>query len=253
MDLAAGLAGVSLWQLAIVAGMALFASVVGGIAGYGTGVLMPLVLVPITGPETVVPIIAITALFTNSSRAIAFRDSISVPRTAIVLAGAIPTCVLGAYGFTLLTGRGALFLIGATLMLTVPLRRLMRRRGTVLEQRGLFVSAAGYGVLVGGTTGSGVILLSMLMASGLGAAAVIATDAAISIVVGLVKIGVFGIAGILDTKVLTFALIVGLVSTPGAFLAKALVDRLPVHFHTAILDAVVLLGGAYMILSALLR
>ena len=120
MDLAAGFAGVTLWQLAIVAGMALFASVVGGIAGYGTGVLMPLVLVPITGAETVVPIIAITALFTNSSRAIAFRDSISVPRTAIVLAGAIPTCVLGAYGFTLLTGRGALFVIGATLMPTRP-------------------------------------------------------------------------------------------------------------------------------------
>lgn len=251
MDLAAGLAGVSLWQLAVVAGMALFASVVGGIAGYGTGVLMPLVLVPITGPETVVPIIAITALFTNSSRAVAFRDSISVPRTAIVLTGAIPTCMLGAYGFTLLTGRGALFVIGATLMLTVPLRRLMRRRGIMLEQRGLFVGAAGYGVLVGGTTGSGVILLSMLMASGLEAAAVIATDAAISIVVGLVKIGVFGIAGIIDAKVLAFALIIGLVSTPGAFIAKALVDRLPVRFHTAILDAVVLFGGAYMILSAL--
>jgi uncharacterized membrane protein YfcA len=253
MDLAAGLAGVTLWQLAIVGGMALFASVVGGIAGYGTGVLMPLVLVPITGAETVVPIIAITALFTNSSRAIAFRDSISLRRTAIVLAGGIPTCVLGAYGFTLLTGRGALFVIGATLMTTAPLRRFMRRRGMVLDHRGLFASAIGYGVLVGGTTGSGVILLSMLMASGLEAAAVIATDAAISIVVGFVKIAVFGVAGIIDEKVLTFALIIGLVSTPGAFLAKALVDRLPVHFHTAILDAVVLFGGAYMILSALLR
>ena len=31
---------------------------------------------------------------------------------------------------------------------------------------------------------------------------------------------------------------------PGAFLAKALVDRLPVHVHTAILDAVVIGGGA---------
>src|SRR3982750_693010 len=109
MDLAAGLAGVSLAELAAVAATALFASLVGGVAGYGTGVLLPLVLVPITGAETVVPIIAITALFTNSSRAIAFRHLISVPRTVIVLTGAIPTCVLGAYGFTLLTGRGALF------------------------------------------------------------------------------------------------------------------------------------------------
>jgi uncharacterized membrane protein YfcA len=244
---------ISLFEILIVGSMALFASLVGGVAGYGTGVLMPLVLVPITGPESVVPIIAITALFTNSSRAIAFRDMISVPRAAIVLAGAVPTCVLGAYGFTLLTGRGALFVIGATLMGTVPLRRFMKRRGMVIEQRGLFASALGYGVLVGGTTGSGVILLAMLMASGLQSGAVIATDASISIVVGLVKIGVFGIAGIIDAKVLVFALIIGLVSTPGAFLAKSLVERMPVHFHTAILDAVVLFGGVYMIVNAIIR
>ena len=81
----------------------------------------------------------------------------------------------------------------------------------------------------------------------------IATDAVISIVIGLVKISVFGIAGIIDAKVLVFALIIGLVATPGAFIAKALVDRMPVHFHTAILDAVVLFGGFFMIGNALVR
>ena len=253
MDLIAGLTGVTLTQLALVGAVALFAALVGGVAGYGTGVLLPLVLVPITGAETIVPIIAITALFTNTSRAIAFRDSIDAPRTLIVLAGSIPTCVLGAYGFTLLSGRGALLLIGLTLMASVPLRRLMHRRGLVVEQRGLAIGAVGYGVLVGGTTGSGVILLAVLMASGLGGAGVIATDAAISIVVGIVKIGVFGIAGIVDSKVMAFALLIGIISMPGAFLAKAFVDRMPVRMHTAILDAVVLGGGAFMMFSAAIR
>jgi uncharacterized membrane protein YfcA len=253
MDLVAGLTGVTLAQLALVGAVALFASLVGGVAGYGTGVLLPLVLVPITGAETVVPIIAITALFTNTSRAVAFRDSIDAPRTFIVLAGAIPTCVLGAYGFTLLTGRGALLVIGLTLMASVPLRRLMHRRGLVIEQRGLAAGAVGYGVLVGGTTGSGVLLLAMLMASGLAGAGVIATDAAISIVVGMVKIAVFGIAGIVDSKVMAFSLMIGAISMPGAFLAKALVDRMPVRVHTAILDAVVLFGGVFMVLNATVR
>jgi uncharacterized membrane protein YfcA len=253
MDLIAGLTGVTLTQLALVGAVALFAALVGGVAGYGTGVLLPLVLVPITGAETIVPIIAITALFTNTSRAIAFRDSIDAPRTLVVLAGSIPTCVLGAYGFTLLTGRGALLVIGATLMASVPLRRLMHRRGLVVEQRGLAIGAVGYGVLVGGTTGSGVILLALLMASGLGGAGVIATDAAISIVVGIVKIAVFGIAGIVDSKVMALALLIGAISMPGAFLAKAFVDRMPVRMHTAILDAVVLGGGAFMVFNAAMR
>ena len=253
MDLIAGLTGVTPAQLALVGAVALFASLVGGVAGYGTGVLLPLVLVPITGAETVVPIIAITALFTNTSRAIAFRDAIDMPRTLIVLVASVPTCVLGAYGFTLLTGRGALLVIGLTLMASVPLRRLMHRRGLVVEQRGLAVGSVGYGVLVGGTTGSGVVLLALLMASGLAGAGVIATDAAISIVVGMVKIGVFGVAGIVDSKVMMFALLIGIISMPGAFLAKALVDRLPVRVHTAILDAVVLFGGAFMVLNAAMR
>ena len=253
MDLAAGLAGITFAELALVGAVALFASLVGGVAGYGTGVLLPLVLVPIAGPETVVPIIAITALFTNASRAVAFRDSIDWSRTLIVLVGALPTCVLGAYAFTLLTGRGALFVIGLTLVASVPLRRLMLRRGLVVGRRGLAAGALGYGLLVGGTVGSGVVLLSLLMASGLASAGVIATDAAISIVVGMVKIAVFGIAGIVDAKVIAFALLIGAISTPGAFIAKALVDRMPVKFHTAILDAVVRLGGAFMVLNAAMR
>src|SRR5215204_1609130 len=242
MDLAAGLAGISLTQLGLVAAMALLASLVSGVAGYGTGVLMPLVLVPIAGPETVVPIIAISALFTNASRATAFRRAIDAPRALIVLACAAPTCVLGAYGFTLLTGRGALMVIGLTLVASVPLRRLAHRRGMVVEQRGLALGAVGYGVLVGGTTGAGVVLLSLLMASGLAGAAVIATDAAISIGLGIVKVAVFGIAGVVTAKVVAFALIIGAVAFPGAFIAKTLVDRMPVRIHTAILDAVILFG-----------
>jgi uncharacterized membrane protein YfcA len=85
------------------------------------------------------------------------------------------------------------------------------------------------------------------MASGLEGAAVIATDAAISIVIGIVKISVFGMNGVLTPQVIAFALLIGIVAMPGAFLAKAFVERMPVHVHTAILDAVVLFGGAVLI------
>ena len=63
----------SLVQLALIVGLAAFSAIAGGVAGYGTGALMPLVLVPIVGAAPVVPIIAISAVFTNSARMIAFR------------------------------------------------------------------------------------------------------------------------------------------------------------------------------------
>lgn len=250
MELAAGFAGVSLVELTLVASVALFAAVIGGVAGYGTGVLMPLVLVPIVGAEAVVPMIAISALFNNASRAVAFREALYWPPVWVVVLSALPTCILGAYGFTLLTGRGALIVIGLTLIASVPLWRLMRRRGVTIGTRGLAIGAVLYGLLMGGTTGSGVILLSLLMAFGLSGAAVLATDAIISLILGVVKISVFGIAGAVDVKVVAFALMIGVISAPGAFIAKALVDRLPVHFHTAVLDGIILAGGAYMLFRA---
>src|SRR6202045_967265 len=214
--------------------VALFAAVVGGLAGYGTGALMPLVLVPLIGAEPVVPTIAISAVFTNLSRVTAYIKYADRRRALIVLAAAALTTVLGAYGYTRLTNAGAALVIGAMLISSVPLRRLLRRREIRLGDAGLAASAVGYGVVVGGTVGAGVILLSLLMAAGLEGAAVIATDAMISVGIGLAKFATFGLAGVVTAKVVMVALLIGCVALPGAFLARAFVERMPVHIHTAI-------------------
>jgi len=249
----AAFADVSIYQLLLVAGVALCASVLGGVAGYGSGALMPLVLVPMLGPEPVIPIIAMAGLLTNSGRVFAFLRHVSWRRVVLVLAGATLPCMVTAYGYTLLTGKAIQIVIGVMLMLTVPLRYAMRKSAMVLGDRGLVLGAAGYGAAVGGTVGAGVILLSVLMAAGLQGAAVIATDAVISIAIGVARLSVFGFAGAIGPQTIAFALLIGLVAFPGAFLARAFVTRMPIHVHTAILDAVVLFGGAVMVFGALGR
>ena len=250
MSIVSGFADISLLQLLLVAGVALFASVVGGLAGYGTGALMPLVLVPLVGAEPVVPIIAISSIFTNLSRTAAYLRHVDRRRALIVVAAAAMTTALGAYGYTRLTNAGAALVIGAMLISSVPLRRLARRRDFRIGNTGLGAGAVGYGVVVGGTSGSGVILLSLLMAAGLEGAAVIATDAVISVATSVIKISVFGLAGVVTAQVLAFALLIGAIAIPGAFLARAFVERMPVHVHTAILDVAVIAGGTVMIFEA---
>jgi len=95
-----------------------------------------------------------------------------------------------------------------------------------------------------------VILLSLLMAAGLEGATVIATDSVISVVTSVIKISVFGLSGVLTAQVLAFAFLIGAIALPGAFLARAFVERMPVHIHTAILDAAVIIGGLVMISAA---
>jgi uncharacterized membrane protein YfcA len=251
VNILSGFADISLAQLFLVGGVALFASVLGGLAGYGTGALMPLVLVPLIGAEPVVPIIAISAIFTNLSRTAAYLRYADRRRALIVILAAAVTTALGAYGYTRLSNAGAALVIGAMLMSSVPLRRLARRRNIRIGDTGLTLGAAGYGVVVGGTSGSGVILLSLLMAAGLDGAAVIATDAMISVATSIIKISVFGLAGVLTAQVFAFALLIGAIALPGAFFARAFVERMPVHIHTAILDLAVIAGGLVMISTAL--
>jgi uncharacterized membrane protein YfcA len=241
----------SLPRIAIIVALAAFSAITGGIAGYGTGALMPLALVPMVGAAPVVPIIAISAMFTNSARIVAFRRLLNLRRAVIALVAALPTCILGAWLYTMLTGRGAALVIGTTLIATVPLRRILKRRGHRLGEKGFAAASAGWGILVGGTTGAGVILLSLLMATGLEGAAVIATDATVSIAMGVIKIAVFGLAGVLVAKVIVVGFLIGLVGFPCTFLAKLIVERLPVHVHTAMLDAVVIVGGGVMIYGAI--
>jgi len=250
VNILSGFADISVTQLLLVAGVALFAAVIGGLAGYGTGALMPLVLVPLVGAEPVVPIIAISSIFTNLSRFVAYIRYADRRRALIVVSAAVLTTGLGAYGYTRLTSAGAALVIGTMLILSVPLRRLAKRRNVRIGDTGLAASAVGYGVVVGGTSGSGVILLSLLMAAGLEGAAVIATDAVISLATGIVKISVFGLTGVVTAQVLAFAVLIGGIAIPGAFLAKAFVERMPLHIHTAILDAAVITGGVVMISAA---
>jgi uncharacterized membrane protein YfcA len=251
VNIISGFADISLLQLLLVAGVALFASVIGGLAGYGTGALMPLVLVPLIGAEPVVPIIAISSIFTNLSRATAYLRYVDRRRALIVIAAAALTTALGAYGYTRLTNVGAALVIGTMLISSVPLRRKLKRHDVKISDTGLGAGAVGYGVMVGGTVGAGVILLSLLMAVGLEGAAVIATDAVVSLVTSVIKISVFGLAGVVTPQVLAFALLIGGVSLPGAFFARIFVERMPVHIHTAILDVAVITGGLVMISSAL--
>jgi uncharacterized protein len=93
-------------------------------------------------------------------------------------------------------------------------------------------------------------MLSLLMATGLEGAAVIATDAMVSVVMGIIKLSVFGFAGVITPIVLVIGLLIGVIGFFSTFLARLIVERLPVHVHTAMLDAVVLVGGAVMIYGA---
>lgn len=227
----------------VCAAAAFVASIIGGVAGYGTGLLMPLVLVPLIGAEATVPVIGLTAVFTNLGRIAAFRRDIDWGKVRRLAPAALPGVVAGAWFNAWLSGRGVLVLLGLTLIAMLPIRRWLQRNGLAIPDRALPLVGFGFGLLTGGTTGAGVILIGLLSGAGLAGAALIATDAAISVASGAVKSLAFGGFGALTPELALFSAVIGCATLPGGFAARRLLGVLPVRIHAAMLDAVIVAGG----------
>lgn len=238
-------------EAALLGAMAFFAAIVGGLAGYGTGLLMPIVLVPVVGAEATVPILAVAGLFNNATRMAVFRNRVEWHRVWPIAAVAVPACLVGAGLYTVLSGPQAALLIGTTLIATVPGRRMLGQRRLAVGLRGSLGLGAVYGLITGGTPGAGVVLITTLLAIGLGGTAVVATDAAISLIVGIAKVAAFQALGELPASSWLLAIMIGLIGIPGVFVARWLGTRMSVRLHGAVLDGAVVVGGCFLVLRGL--
>lgn len=241
--LATTLLGIPLSNIVVVGTLAVIASVIGGVSGYGSGLLLPLALVPAIGAEATVPVLGVAAILTNAGRMIAFRDEIAWPMVWRVAMPAAPAVIVGAGFNASLSGPGVLILLGLTLLAMVPLRRWIAERRLTLQATAIIPAAFVIGLLLGGTTGAGVLLIAAFGGLGLAGASLIATEAAASMLIGLVKSASFGAFGALTAELFIFAIFIGLATIPGAFVARAILERVPLRVHAALMDSVVTIGG----------
>jgi uncharacterized protein len=245
------LGDVTLAQALLVAAVAFAAAILGGLAGYGTGLVLPVVLAPVVGVANVVPLMALAMLINNGSRVVAFARDVQWPHVRRMLLLGLPANLLGAYSYTLLDSRAVAALIGGFLLISLPLRRVLQRAQWQLGPRAQLGAGAAFGFVNGGMTGTGVILISMLMAAGVQGPALIATDAAISVVLEVTKVILFGGVARLDASLALAGVLVGLCTTPGAFVARRLLTRIPQRVHAAVMETVVVIGAVGFLWRAL--
>lgn len=242
---------ISLAQAALVALVAFAASILGGLAGYGTGLVLPVVLAPVLGVANVVPVMAVAMLINNASRVAAFRRDVQWPHVRRILWLALPLNVAAAVFYTRLEARTIALLLGLFLLASLPLRAWLRRRGHTLGPRGEALAGGAFGLVNGTLSGTGVILISTLMAAGVAGPALIATDAVISVVLELAKVAVFGGFSRLDAPLALAGGLVGLCTAPGAFVARRLLNVIPPGVHARVMEAVVVVGACGFLWRAL--
>ena len=236
--------------LALACLVAFAASILGGLSGFGTGLVLPVFLVPLVGVTHVIPVMAVAMLFNNGSRVVAFWRDVQWRHARLMLALGLPACVAGAYGYTLLNAAWVTLLLGSFLLISIPLRRLLNRARFRFSAGAELGAGAFFGFINGGMTGTGVILISILMAGGVQGSALVATDAVISVTMGLAKVVLFGTVAALNLELALLGLLVGLCTAPGAFVARSLLKRIPAGVHAGFMELIVIAGAVVLLWRA---
>ena len=230
-------------QLVLACLVAFAASILGGLSGFGTGLVLPVFLVPLVGVTNVIPAMAVAMLLNNGSRVVAFRREIAWVHVRRLLWLGLPACAAGAYGYTLLSANWIAALLGGFLLVSIPLRRLLKRAQMRFSAGAELGAGACFGFINGGMTGTGVVLISILMAAGVEGAALVASDAIVSVVMGLAKVVLFGSLDALTLEVALVGLLVGACTAPGAFVARTILARMPAGIHAWLMEGIVVAGA----------
>jgi uncharacterized membrane protein YfcA len=244
-------ADANILHLSLVCLVAFVLSILGGMSGYGAGLIMPIFLTPVVGISNIIPVMAVTMLLNTGCRAMAFWCDINWAHTRNMLLFGLPSCIVGAYCYTLLSGRWIAMLLGLFLFISIPLRRIMNHMKYNLSPSGEKLSGIGFGFINGGMAGTGIILISILMSAGLNGVVLIATDATISTILAIFKIAIFGGNSILNTDLVTIGMLVGLCMSPGGFIARRLLKYVPVKVHAWVMEVIVFIGSLLFIWRAI--
>lgn len=237
--------------LIVLAGMAVcfVAGVLGGLSGYGAGMLVTVFIAPIVGPKALVPMISVLMLINNGSRVWFYRHALDLRTVLRVSLVALPMAWLGAQLYVRLDSSIVQIVLGAVLIGSVPLRRAMAGAQINPGPMAVYGIGAVFGFLSSLIVGAGMLIVPMLMGVGYAGAALLATDAAIAVAVNLFKAIVFGALDALSVQHAVLALVLGLCTIPGTAAAAWIVKRTSLRLHTLLIEGLILFGGASMLLG----
>ena len=226
------------------------AAALSGLSGFGAGLIITTFITPIIGAKAVLPAVSVIMLITNGSRVAFFRGALDRRVLWLVVATAVPSSVVGARVYVELDSTLIQVLLGLVLIVSIPLRRWLSGRAFVAGTASLLLFGLIWGFLGSIMVGAGVLVIPMLLGAGLAGPALLATDAAIAVVVNVPKIAAFGRFEALDLPLFLASVAMGLCTIPGTWVAAWIVRRTDIRIHTLAMEGLVVAGGALILFDA---
>lgn len=238
-------------EVLVLLAVALFASTLGGVVGFGTGAITLPVVSLFYGVSVAVPVMAVAMAMTNTARAVFSWRNIDWRAAFALTIGSVPMSALGAMIFVRLDTRVVGVIVALLLVALVPLRRAAAKVNirVKLWQLPVVTGATGFVSGMGGV--SGPIAVPFLISYGLVRTALLGTDGISSALVHGIKTMVYGSNGLLTPQVVPLGLGIGGVMVAGTYLGRRIVDRLDVQRYVTMVEVFLVVFAGLMIYRAL--
>jgi len=229
---------------------AFLASLVSGLGGFGGGFIIVLFLAPVVGPKAVIPLVAVYAICGNISRILVYWKDIRWALAAQFTLASLPGVYVGAGIFDMLDEGVLGVVLGTTLILAVPTRRLLKKWRFHYGMKTVIAFGFLFGAISGTTAGSGMFVIAGLSGIGLNGVALLGTDAAIGLINALARSAAYWRIDALPKEIFIAGFLMGVVTFPGTWIASRIVARMGVRLHNHLIEALIAAGGAFLIYQA---
>jgi hypothetical protein len=234
--------------LLVLIGGAFAGSVVGGVAGFGAGVILLPLLAWTVGLRAAVPVLTVTMLLGNVSRIWWSRGDVDRRVALSFLAGAVPATALGAALFATASNRWLSLTIGAFLMGSVPLRRLLASPRFRVRLAHFPLVGSAVGVLSALVVTTGAVVTPFILAYGLRRGAYIGTEAVCAAGMHVARGIALARYRLLTLETVALGLVLGGVMFAGAWVGRRLLDRMSERGFLVLVEALLLVMGAQFLL-----
>lgn len=237
--------------LVLVATSAFATALFHSVAGFAGALLLSVCLAPLIGVKEVVPVVALAMIISNTNRTLLFRRQINWPAYRAIMITALPGIILGAVVYLYLSVKAVALVLGCFLLITIPLRRFLKKRNYNVGLRGLSAAGIVYGLISGTVFGGGMVLGPFFLGAGIVGQGLVGLVAALGLTLNLTKTIVFGAGELLDSRLISLGLVVGICTIPGGLLGKLIVKNSKVHVHTIVVETLMFVGGCYFLYQGL--
>lgn len=227
----------------VVGAVALLASTLAAVTGFGGAAVLLPVLVIAFGVRDAVPILTVAQLIGNASRVWFNRRELDYRVVGWFALGGVPFALLGGLLFALAPLAGLTRLLGLFLLLVVAWRRLGPRT-TVRPPLRAFALIGAAGSFLSALLGSvGPLMAPFFLAYGLVKGAYIGTEALSTVVMHVTKLVAYRGAAVLPSASILAGLAIGPVMVVGSWTGKRIVDRFPEHVFVLLIEVTMTAAG----------